>query len=55
MPEFYHFLKISTISREEPSKYYQVKDGDLIKSIDELMNLTGKKPGEKTVKKTAKK
>jgi hypothetical protein len=35
------------------SKYYQVKDDDLIKSIDELMNLTGKKP--KTGKKTTKK
>jgi hypothetical protein len=26
------------------SKYYQVKDDDLIKSIDELMNLTSKNP-----------
>jgi hypothetical protein len=30
------------------SKYYQVKDDALIKSIDELVNLTGKKPKEKT-------
>jgi hypothetical protein len=36
------------------SKYYPVKDDNLIKSIDELMNLTGKKPkgpGKKTAKK----
>jgi hypothetical protein len=26
------------------SKYFQLKDDDLIKSIDELVNLTGKKP-----------
>jgi hypothetical protein len=39
------------------SKYYQVKDDDLIKSIDELMNLTTKKKREKTGtgKKTTKK
>jgi hypothetical protein len=38
------------------SKYYQVKDEDLIKSIDELMNLTGKKSNGASVprkKKTA--
>lgn len=39
------------------SKYHQVKDDDLIKSIDELMNLTRKKPkgntgsGKKNTKK----
>lgn len=37
------------------SKYYQVKDEVLIKSLDELINLTGKKlkksPGKKTTKK----
>jgi hypothetical protein len=37
------------------SKYYQIKDDDLIKSIDELMTVIGKKPKEKTVKKTTKK
>jgi hypothetical protein len=37
------------------SKYYQVKDDVLIKSMDELMNLTDKKPKEKTGKKTTKK
>ena len=37
------------------SKYYQVKDDVLIKSIEELTNLTGKKPKEKTGKKTTKK
>jgi hypothetical protein len=30
------------------SKYYEVKDNDLVKSIDELMNLTDKKPKDKT-------
>jgi hypothetical protein len=37
------------------SKYYQVKDDVLIKSLDELINLTGKKPKKSPGKKTTKK